>query len=246
MCFFKGFKTAGLTAAEAGRAVGRPARGASPARRAPPRFGIRVEVQGILRPAGRGGTTMGRCLGLGGCLTKFQTAGNAEKHCRAKRRPPLRRAGGATQPSREQARTATLARSSVPPPSNTLPPSLKSCPIAFSNAQPGALWAPLAERQAEMLWRAVSDGQECEQDSGGRRHDHPRRPSTKRSQPSKPTSSASNNTPAAMIVFAALWISSRSASPAPTVSPLSSAAIIRLWCVTAVRSFTLGEPERRS
>ena len=217
--FFKGFKTAGLTAVEGGRAVGRPARGASPARRAPrarssavppnldvlqlsgvdrslrpescshscrpltafpkilrgrqndgrsgrPRFGIRVEVQGVWGPAGRGGTTMGRCLGLGGCLTKFQTAGNAEKHCRAKRRPPLRRKGGATQPSREQARTATAARSSVLPTSNILPHSLKSCSIAFPNAQPGALWALLAERQAEIFGQAAGAAQECEQDSG--------------------------------------------------------------------------------
>ena len=82
------------------------------------------------------------------------------------RLPPFSHDNGATSPSRQRSLTGAPARSAMPPTSTPLPPSLTSCPIAFPNAQQWALWAPIAERQAEIFGRAASGRQECEQDSG--------------------------------------------------------------------------------
>ena len=84
------------------------------------------------------------------------------------RHPPFSHDNGATPPSRQRSLTGASARSAMPPTSTPLPPLSLAAPFAFPNAQQWALWAPIAERQAEIFGRAASAGQECEQDSGGR------------------------------------------------------------------------------
>ena len=182
----------------------------------PPRFGIRVEVQGILRPAGRGGTTMGQCLGLSGCLTKFQTA--------APRRIAEPGAGRQCAAQMEQRSQAENRRERRPPPEARCSPPPTSFPTLSKAAL--LLFRMLSQGRCGRSWlsgKPRSSGRQRAQrknasrtpvtDSGthhstagrrgwagrrapsagggalwaphpaagGRRHDHPRRPSTKRS-----------------------------------------------------------------